>query len=200
MGGELASAARTRFDRWLRTGIMPGADNPETEFKYNHNHDPADGRFSSGIGGAALGRAAGRSGSARQRGDQAIDLKPISAADQAVVHGIAATPSVMHAMQDAWDRTLKTGDEHGFMIYTDGRSYSAGPMQSGSEHELPALVNQRSGADPRKGLFNYAVAWFHTHPGDYPEAWRATSDDQTFGTAKTSITIVKTRKGFVVGR
>lgn len=43
-------ARRSDFDRYLRTGrrTRHGA----LEYKFNHNHDPANGRFASGGGGA----------------------------------------------------------------------------------------------------------------------------------------------------
>ena len=55
---------QTAFSRWLRTGRLPRISNPDVvEFKFNHWHDPADGRFTFAGSGRAYGRSDGNGSS-----------------------------------------------------------------------------------------------------------------------------------------
>jgi len=53
---------QTAFSRWLRTGRLPRISNPDVvEFKFNHWHDPTDGRFTFAGSGHYHGGAAQKS-------------------------------------------------------------------------------------------------------------------------------------------
>lgn len=199
---SMARSAELRgFEQYLRTGVW--ADPLEMELKFNPNHDPADGRFTSGAGGGASHEAARAS---RARADSSlgpirpIKLQPLSAHDVATVHGIAATPSLTAGMNEAW-ATRDDGNERGFFIYYDGDRYYRGPIVTGTKTDMTsALYESWEGADPLRGRFGYVVAVFHTHPATYENPSQADNYDQNFSKHFDAITIIKTRKGYIVGR
>jgi hypothetical protein len=197
---------RGAFRLYLRTGRRAGTIANRLETKFNPNHDPNDGRFTSGLGGAAALRSAavhgGRRGPRRQEGaeNHVVKLDPLSAADVATVHRIAATPSIVRAMDRAWDESQKDGRERGFFIYRDGQRYFVEETVVGEKDSLPGLYGKLVRPNALRGDFRQVSAWFHTHPGVHKNADQADNYDQGFGEYVGGITTIKTRSGFVVGR
>ena len=78
-GGMIQSAnheRQTAFSGWLRTGRLPRISNPDVvEFKFNHWHDPADGRFTFAGSGRDYGRSDGNGASSGGRSDSGGSLR-----------------------------------------------------------------------------------------------------------------------------
>jgi hypothetical protein len=194
------SPERKAFRLYLRTGRRVAFAAADLETKFNPNHDPHDGRFTSGPGGSggALRNAAAEKAAADD--NHIVKPKPLSTEDVATVHKISHTPAVMKAMDDAWKQTEEDGHEHGFFIYRDGDRYFPGETVTGSKTALEPLYGKLVRANALKGDFRQVAAWFHTHPGTYANADNADSHDQNFGDVVHGITIIKTHNRFIVGR
>ncbi len=147
------SPERKAFRLYLRTGLRTDFAAEGLETKFNPNHDPHDGRFTSGAGGKGGALRTAASGKAAADDNHIVQLKPLSADDVATMHKISHTPAVTKAMDDAWKQTEKDGHEHGFFIYRDGDRYFPGETVKGSKTALEPLYGKLVRANALKGDF-----------------------------------------------
>ena len=120
----------------------------------------------------------------------------VSKNDLDLLKNIMNDKSVVSQMRNAWDNTLKYGNEKSFFIYKNGSDFFTGKVFSGNEKMVSdpmEIIERLSSQFP-------AVANYHTHPGAYIEAAYPSGQDIRFNEVSETIGIIQTRYRMTYGR
>lgn len=122
------------------------------------------------------------------------DFKDLNEKDRQLAGMILDSQTTKRAMERSWERTLRDGRERAFWIYQKGTStFTPGVEMTGTKDRvsLGSPLNAWSNAP------GMAVANFHTHPGEYPDAYRPSLEDVS---NSFYLHFIGTRRGIIYGR
>lgn len=152
-----AGERRPSFSDWLRTGriVRDGV-----EFKFNPNHDPTDGRFTTGGGGRWMGGGGGTTGGGGATGSWDATEKQAKAPGNATPPSravarlpavVATTPVVQQRLQPTPDlrRVVRNGYEYRIDPEDRTSSVSGTLTLSGSQLRSGKMQAQAGGTDRR---------------------------------------------------
>lgn len=136
--------------------------------------------------------------------DCPTDFKPLTSSDQKLARDILSDARVTSRMKESWANTIRSGNEQGFWIYRyrngspgyvpgkDAKHGTSTGLQLGRPVSIFATIKylkMDGGGLP--------VARFHTHPGNYANAFRPSIADTNM---PDYLMFLRTRRGLLVGR
>ena len=135
----------------------------------------------------------------QEPGYGACRYAPLNESDKKLASEILAEPRIGAAVELAWQKTLSSGNEHGFLIYGNSGEFRPGVMNVGTPLGLRANYMEFLGR--RADGLSLPVASLHTHPGNYANAqFPSTRDVQQFNKETGTLGFIRSRFGLTVGR
>lgn len=133
--------------------------------------------------------------SAPESSTDPLEFSALTPSEFKIMSAIMLSKAYLARSNYSWSQTMKTGKEHGFLIWYNGRnSFTLGKVVTGN--------TQNMGQQWSKLLSYYATSYyagFHTHPGTWNSSRGPSEEDLNVNARFSAIGVIRSRWGTVAG-